>query len=668
MSLPHPGQTLSGKYRLEQVLGEGGYGRVYLATTFGTERQVAVKVLKVGDSLNDTVRVTRFLREMRAIAKLTSPHTVTLFDYGKTEDGAPFMVCEYVEGEDLQELLARDGGLDERSVTHVLTQLLRSLAEAHEHGILHRDLKPANVRIFAYSGDPLRAKLLDFGLAHSAGQDEARLTGTGKVVGTPRYMSPEQIFGHELTPASDIYSLGLLTYEMVVGSHRAREIPPGRPRGLTVEHGVSEEFAAVVNRMLAIEVRDRLTRASEVLDALHALSDRRPAASMAPKLDERAPPPVRAAPKPPDAGPATAPPEATPPVDGRLRAAGILAVGGIVVALGALAVVSGGREDAGETAAPVAESTRRLPPTLVRPAEQVVVAPTPAPDLGGEHVPTDGVAGSAGCEKTPPLTGFGKLRFIEGLTARELQAYVPTDYDRSTTYPLIVLLHESGADPGDFIAETRFHDLADDVVVVAPYGGFEAAWGHQSHRIISAAIDDALASLCIDPTRIFVVGHSSGGGAAEQVPCRIPRVRAIATTAYIRTLRSSSPCPDDPIPAIALIGKDDGYNPVAGGKSCSGHTKYSLPDVEAMWRKRNTCKAESAAWFEFRGSRCMAWDCQAPYVTCVLNGGRGWDGTGDRPIDLHDCDGEPADFPHAETIWRFFSSVAAMSDDDVADE
>ena len=211
----------AGRYRLLRVLGEGGFAVVHLAHDAQTGQQVAVKILR--DPSDDRDTALRFRREVAIVGSLRSPHCVTLLDHGATAAGELYAVFEYVTGRDLDKVLAEHGRLPRATVVHIMRQLLHVLAEAHRNGLLHRDIKPQNVRVFASDGDPWSVKLLDFGIARGSDDSFPAVTATGETIGTPRYMSPEQLTGEPLTPASDMYSLGLMGIELLVG----KEALPG---------------------------------------------------------------------------------------------------------------------------------------------------------------------------------------------------------------------------------------------------------------------------------------------------------------------------------------------------------------------------------------------------------------------------------------------------------
>ncbi len=221
-----PGHMFEGKYRIRGELGRGGFGRVYLAHQSGMDRNVALKVLN--PDINSDAAATareRFLREVKIISKLRHPNTVTIHDFGETPQGMVYMVLEFVEGETLKSVQRRRGAIDEQRAIQITIQIAKSLSEAHRHGIIHRDLKPANIMLTEMGGEQDFVKVLDFGIArlrdrkHGAADltTEGLPTGQRALIGTPRYMSPEQVRGEELTGASDVYSLGLMLYEMLSG-------------------------------------------------------------------------------------------------------------------------------------------------------------------------------------------------------------------------------------------------------------------------------------------------------------------------------------------------------------------------------------------------------------------------------------------------------------------
>ena len=268
MNYPAPGDLIGGKYRITEVIGEGGFGIVYRASTEGTGRAVAIKLQKVRTGARGRTADARFQREMRVVAQLEAAETLTLYDYGQTADGRPFMVTEFVEGEDLADLIARRGSLSEGETLHVLLQVLYSLREAHEAGVLHRDIKPRNIRVYEHQGDPLRVKVLDFGIAKLLDGAAPKVTVTGNIVGTPKYMAPELFLGDALTPRHDIFAAGIVAVEMLMGSDAIAAAglnPVARRIRLTPADPVSREVRDVINRMVAADPEERFASVGEII-------------------------------------------------------------------------------------------------------------------------------------------------------------------------------------------------------------------------------------------------------------------------------------------------------------------------------------------------------------------------------------------------------------------
>jgi serine/threonine protein kinase len=214
------GRTLDGRFRIVSALARGGMGAVYRAEQLPLGRAVAIKILSLRqDEDQDPEFRKRFLLEASTAAKLTHPNTVRVFDYGQTEDGLYFIAMELLEGLTLKETIAKEGALEAERAVDIAKQIGRSLREAHRLGIVHRDMKPGNVMLVSRGGDET-VKVLDFGLAKDTTPVEGEvedITQTGVFMGSPKYMSPEQIQGEKLDARSDIYSVGVMLYEMLSG-------------------------------------------------------------------------------------------------------------------------------------------------------------------------------------------------------------------------------------------------------------------------------------------------------------------------------------------------------------------------------------------------------------------------------------------------------------------
>ena len=220
---PLVGTVVANKYRIVKQLGEGGMGCVYLAEQQlgSTARKVALKTLHKHLSHDPAIKA-RFDREAGTVAALEHPNTIQVYDFGAMEDGTLYLVMEFVQGRSVADILEKDGPMPPPRVENILRQVCGSLEEAHGHGIVHRDLKPDNVVLCERAGQKDWVEVLDFGIAKRSSEhdpNEAKLTQQGMVLGTPPYMSPEQFTGQPVDVRSDIYALGVMTYEMLVGKY-----------------------------------------------------------------------------------------------------------------------------------------------------------------------------------------------------------------------------------------------------------------------------------------------------------------------------------------------------------------------------------------------------------------------------------------------------------------
>ncbi|MCK6575515.1 protein kinase [Myxococcota bacterium] len=278
---PLIGALLDGRFRLETVIGAGGFGVVYRARQVNVDREVAVKVLTADASQNQEI-VRRFENEAKIISQLRHPNTLKLVDFGRAPDGRLYIVTEFLTGLPLDKVLAT-GRIDCLRTLRMMAQVCDSLTEAHEQGIVHRDLKPGNI-FLERVGQQEVVKVLDFGIAKLTAQTTH--TATGRIFGTPAYMSPEQARGDEIDARSDLYSLGVVAYECLSGT------PPftgSNPMSILLKHlqeppqplgerapplGLDPEVDALVLAMLSKLADDRPSSASEVRASIHDLEHR----------------------------------------------------------------------------------------------------------------------------------------------------------------------------------------------------------------------------------------------------------------------------------------------------------------------------------------------------------------------------------------------------------
>ena len=212
------GQVIADRYHVIKKLGEGGMGQVYLAEHVKMGRRSAIKVMNPS-MVHDPDAVARFNREASNASRITHPNVCAIYDFGETPDGIIYLAMEFIEGEPLTDLLEREGALSVPRAVHIFLQVAEALQAAHDLGIVHRDLKPDNIMLARRKDGADVVKVVDFGIAKAVGGDQAgqKVTKTGLVVGTPEFMSPEQLSGDALDGRSDLYSLALVFYRMLSG-------------------------------------------------------------------------------------------------------------------------------------------------------------------------------------------------------------------------------------------------------------------------------------------------------------------------------------------------------------------------------------------------------------------------------------------------------------------
>jgi serine/threonine protein kinase len=291
--LPDPGELFDDRYLIIKSIGTGGFATVFHAVDQDLRRDVALKILMpphesqdVNETVAEQIRL-RFHQEARHVSKLIDPHTIVMFDYGEL-DGLFYMVFEFIEGSSLSDFVSQFGAMSWRRFLPIMDQVLSSLEEAHGIGVLHRDIKPANIMLFDHIGRKDRVKVLDFGIAKAVKKQagpKTDITAEGAMVGTPRYMSPEQIRGKELGPATDIYSFGLVAYEMLTGKKAVEATSTVTIIGQQLDTQsfilpqsiqVPEKLRDVIDRMLAKDRHVRFGSIAEVRTELSVVMTERP--------------------------------------------------------------------------------------------------------------------------------------------------------------------------------------------------------------------------------------------------------------------------------------------------------------------------------------------------------------------------------------------------------
>ncbi|HEV8216882.1 MAG TPA: serine/threonine protein kinase [Gemmatimonadaceae bacterium] len=274
---PLVGRVIADRYLILAPLGEGGMGRVYLGEHVKMNRQCAIKVMNPS-LVNDTESLQRFAREASNAARILHPNVAAVFDYGEM-DKIVYLVMEYVDGESLSTILAREGALEPRRAIEIARQIADGLHAAHELGIVHRDLKPGNVIVARTRSGKEVPKVVDFGIAKALSETpQDALTRSGLVIGTPEYMSPEQLLGDPVDARADIYSLGCIVYQMLTGSAAfagdtreqmiRRRLHESPPHVRDVDPNLPGRLDTLIVHMLARSPDDRLASAAEVRDQL----------------------------------------------------------------------------------------------------------------------------------------------------------------------------------------------------------------------------------------------------------------------------------------------------------------------------------------------------------------------------------------------------------------
>ena len=280
------GETVAGRFKVEELIGQGGMGKVYRARHLALDRLVCLKMLKPA-LLEDSSVVGRFEREALAASRLNHPNSIQVLDFGRNDtDGALYIVMEHVNGKDLRLVLRDEWPIPEERLCNIMAQVLAALGEAHAHHVIHRDLKPENVMVEQRRDHPDYVKVLDFGIAKILDSDLPVLTRSDLVCGTPQYMAPEQATGGQLDGRCDLYAVGIILYQMVTGElpfdgpnsmdvlTRQVNEPPVPPRRKQPNAPISAVMEALILRVLSKDPALRPQSAEELRQLLLAIPRR----------------------------------------------------------------------------------------------------------------------------------------------------------------------------------------------------------------------------------------------------------------------------------------------------------------------------------------------------------------------------------------------------------
>jgi eukaryotic-like serine/threonine-protein kinase len=508
--VPQIGQMLGDRYRLTELLGEGGMATIYLGHDLKLERDVAIKILRP-EYGRDEAFVARFRQEANSAASLSHPNVVQVYDYG-TDEAGPFIVMEYVDGQDLGQIVRDRGFVPSAAAARIAMQVADGLAAAHALGIVHRDIKPSNILV-SVAG---QVKVADFGIARAL--SEAQLTLPGQTLGSVRYLSPEQARGENVTAATDIYALGLVLSEMLTGRPvwsgdtagavamaRLTEDPPA-PSSIRVD--VNPALDGIVRRALARDPAQRFGSAAAFSDALGRFLSGLQAGISTPAVVGAALAATRPAEAtvvgspPPAVGVASGPPPAGTYDDdlddeegpGRWAwGAAILGLGILIAAGAALFFLLGGLGDGGDAESPspspsaeliVVPNVVDLPVTEAKTAIEgvgLVMAIDPEPVVDPERAPGTVVAQDPEADTELPLAGVVTVTLVQG--AEDVAVPVLVGQTEPTA---IALLLQDGLTPG--VSSEAFDDTIPEGQIISqdPRAGTVVAAGTPVDYVVSS--------------------------------------------------------------------------------------------------------------------------------------------------------------------------------------
>ena len=648
-----PVRVVANRFELLRVLGRGGFGEVWAARDRETGREVAVKMVQ---ALATAETRRRLSVEARALQRLDHPNCVKIIDMGVDQD-APYLVMDLVQGHVLRSIMGAP--LPISRIMYIAAQLCDALDHAHNLGITHRDLKPDNIILRPEPGGE-RVTILDFGLARLSGREQSDITKTGEVLGSPMYMSPEQLRGsRDVGPSCDLYALGVLLFEMLQGHPPFRGESPlevGMQHLMQPPPSVSRpdcpaNLRDAVSRLLAKEPQDRFRSARQVAASLrgHTRDPVAPSAAME---------------------------VATEVATSRSYRAIIAVLLVAVVVLFAVIIAMSHSQAPQPTSSPApADVPRvlRVAPTA-HPPEEAHVAEEAVTENEVERAP----ALVDGCTKTPQPGVYFWVDGTDDYEFHRASMFVPYGYEPTRPYPVVILLKGRSLGPvaakqssDDFGHNSKFKMAASDeqflTISIEPLRDERSMlWleRHDAQNIAwtRRALDILSERACVDRSRVFVVGYDRGARFAQVLSCQMP-VSGLALM-NPAVAKPDALCKPNPIPTLHMYATKDRRVPPNGGPPLC--TKFvpdanvhypSAKDFAAPWLERNQCspRGKRPADFEAKGGTCHEFRCKsAPFWQCAVEGGHGLVG-GQKEHDMF-CDGFTTNptFPQPHAIWSFF--------------